>query len=187
MCLICLLHLANLNVSLPFFFQKNIQSHSNKVFTSDPGDPIEFTAHHYPYLFLTYSSSFWPGKPFLCPKTNHFPGLLILTAKNSVHFTNMQTISMTWMMKIITIGVKLSHTPKPPMLLKLLIWGSIDSIQSNATTSRGDKSPSKDLHWHKLIQNLLLINFPLFSFPRFPHKLDIRTLNYHLLNNNTFI
>jgi len=48
---------------------------SNKVLPSDPGDPIELTTRHYPYPFLPYSPSFWPGKPFLCPEINHSPGL----------------------------------------------------------------------------------------------------------------
>ena len=104
--------------------QMNLPQHSsNKAFPSDPGDPIE--PHH-------YSPAFWPGKPFLCPDIKHSPGLQVSTISilSSVHFTDTpidecHTLSMTWMMKIVSIGTKLRHTWKPPMSLKLLIWGSI--------------------------------------------------------------
>lgn len=141
---------------------------SKKVLPSDPGDPIELTALHYPYPFLRYFPAFWHGQPFLCPEINHPPGLQVSTISNSVHFTDTRAIpsksvilcvmsSMTWMMKIVSIGTKLRHTWKPPMSLKLLIWGSI-LIQCH--NIKGDKSLLRDLHRYKLIPGLLpFINF----------------------------
>lgn len=59
-------------------------------------------------------------------------------------------VMYSWMMKILSIGTKLRHTWKPPMSLKLL------GIYTNPMPQhQGDKSPLRDLHRYKLIQDLL--------------------------------